>query len=165
MNEPVIARNHTVAADNARNRNVWKRWLSPTSLIDGLVYQEVINRGDMLIIYFNEYSTKTKYPDRSWYIEPILYKTDNDPYMYPDELRNIFPGFKYLNLTKKSLINPDRIKHTRVNPNKIWKLEIDTEGKEFIGSDGEPHTYFKARMSYVPKEDMYDDDRKIEYIR
>ena len=70
-----------------------------------------------------------------------------------------------MNLTKKSLIHPDRIKYTRVNPNKIWKIEINTEGKEFIGSDGEPHRYFRARMSYVPVKKMYGNDMKVEYIR
>ena len=161
VHKSVNARNRNVSAYNAR-----KRWLSVTSLIDGLVSREIVYSGDTLTIYFSEYGTKTKYPDRSWYIKPILLKgEDPHDYIYPEDLQCIFPGFQYLNLPKKSLINPDRIQYTRANPNKIWKITINTEGKEFIGSDGEPHRYFSARMSYVPMKDMYGNDIIVEYVR
>ena len=121
-----------------------KIWLSVTPLVDALVNHNLISTGDTLSIYFNEYSSKTKYPN-TWYIKPYAFKVEDKKINMMDIL-HWFPRFTYLNLTKTQTVNPDIIKHN----NEIWKITINTISKQFIGSDGKTHKYYPTNMIHTP---------------
>ena len=67
-------------------------------------------------------------------------------------VQDIFPGFKYLNLTKTVTVNPEIIER---DPEREYKIIINTAGKEFIGNDGKSHRCFTMRMSRATDYERY----------
>ena len=142
-----------------------KRWLSLTPLINGLVEQEMLSTGDTLTIYFTEYGTKTNHPN-TWYIKPYKFGIDNEFEEIPIiELRRIFPGFTYLNLTKTLSVNPEIIQDYEYEHgddiNRVWIVEIDTNGNEFIGNDGNTYKYYDISMSNEIQRQFIEDERPV----